>query len=179
MKAVFIDRDGTMGGAHTVERPQDYAPFPGTREAFALLNAHGFFPMIFTNQSCIARGLDGGYDFAAEFADIGARDWFICPHDACDRCACRKPEPGLLYQARDKYGLELSECFVIGDRWSDMVAGGRAGCRLILVRTGRGNEALTVDRDKWAQYRPECTADTLLDAARRLCGLSGRQPGAS
>ncbi len=173
MRAVFIDRDGTMGGEHTIEYPQDYRPFPGTAEAFALLNAHGYAPMVFTNQSCIARGKDGGYDFGAEFAAIGAADWFLCPHDAPDHCSCRKPEPGLLYQARDKYGLELSECIVIGDRWSDMVAGGRAGCRLILVRTGRGNDALAEDREKWAEYQPELVADTLLDAARWLCRQTG------
>lgn len=169
MVAVFIDRDGTMGGDHTVEYPQDYRPFPGTAEAFSLLNDCGFAPIVFTNQSCIARGKDGGYDFAAEFRAIGAADWFLCPHDEPDRCLCRKPKPGLLYQARDKYGLDLSQCFVIGDRWSDMAAGGQAGCRLILVRTGCGNEALTLDRHKWADYQPELVADTLLVAVRWLC----------
>ena len=138
MRAVFIDRDGTMGGGHTVEYPWEYRPYPGTAETFRLLRGHGFAPMIFTNQSCIARGKDAGYDFAGEFAAIGAQDWFICLHDDGGRCFCRKPQPGLLYQARDKYGLQLSRSFVIGDRWSDMAAGGKAGCGLILVRTGRG-----------------------------------------
>ena len=170
MRAVFIDRDGTMGGNYTVEYPQDYQAFPGTKEAFSLLKRHHFFPMVFTNQSCIARGKDRGYNFAAEFTEIGALDWFICPHDEPDHCDCRKPKPGLLYQARDKYHLNLRQCYVIGDRWSDMMAGGQAGCRLILVRTGRGNDALTVDREKWAMYQPELVADTLLDAARWICG---------
>ena len=170
MRAVFIDRDGTMGGNYTVEYPQDYQAFPGTKEAFSLLKRHHFLPMVFTNQSCIARGKDRGYNFAAEFTEIGALDWFICPHDEPDHCDCRKPKPGLLYQARDKYHLNLRQCYVIGDRWSDMMAGGQAGCRLILVRTGRGNDALTVDREKWAMYQPELVADTLLDAARWICG---------
>lgn len=170
MNAVFIDRDGTMGGAHTVEFPQEYTPYEGTSEAFALLKAHGYAPMVFTNQSCIARGKDGGYDFAAEFSDIGAVDWFICPHDTADRCGCRKPETGLLEQARDKHGLELSRCVVIGDRWSDMLAGGRMGCRLILVLTGRGEDSLSCDREKWAEYSPEYVAENLLEAAKYLCG---------
>ena len=79
MKAVFIDRDGTMGGGYYVEYPTDYSEYAGTRRAFALLKEHGFVPMVFTNQSCIARGKDLGYDFAAEFESIGAADWFICP----------------------------------------------------------------------------------------------------
>ena len=49
MRAVFIDRDGTMGGGHTVEYPWEYRPYPGTAEAFRLLRGHGFAPIIFTN----------------------------------------------------------------------------------------------------------------------------------
>lgn len=170
MKAVFIDRDGTMGGDYYVEFPQDYCPYDGTREAFELLNKNGFVPMIFTNQSCIARKKDGGYDFAAEFSDIGAKDWFICPHDNGDNCNCRKPKTGLLEQAKAKYDLDLSECYVIGDRWSDMSSGGKMGCKLILVKTGRGDESLGVDRDKWDEYQPVYIAKNLYEAATWLCG---------
>lgn len=175
VKAVFIDRDGTMGGAPALEYPTDYRPFDGTQEAFRLLRQNGFAPMIFTNQSCIARGKDRGYDFAAEFAEIGAVDWFICPHDTPDRCSCRKPEPGLLLQAKEKYGLDLSTCYVIGDRWSDMAAGGRVGCQLILVRTGRGEEALSEDREKWQPYQPAAVVDDLLAAAKWLCEQGGKE----
>ncbi len=165
MKAVFIDRDGTMGGNYYVEFPDEYSPYDGTREAFEILNRNGFTPMIFTNQSCIARGKDKGYDFAAEFREIGAKDWFICPHDNNDNCNCRKPKTGLLEQARDKYNLNMNECYVIGDRWSDMVSGGKMGCKLILVRTGRGEEALGVDRDKWKAFSPIFVANNLKEAA--------------
>ncbi len=170
MKAVFIDRDGTMGGDYYVEYPQDYYHYKGTPEAFELLNRCGYKPMIFTNQSCIARKKDRGYDFAKEFKDIGAFDFFICPHDNDDNCSCRKPETGLLEQAKEKYNLDLSECFVIGDRWSDMASGGKMGCKLILVKTGRGEESLGVDRDKWGKYEPLYVAENLLEAAKWLCG---------
>ena len=166
MKVVFIDRDGTMGGDYYVEYPDEYYPYEGTKEAFQILNSNGFYPIIFTNQSCIARGKDKGYDFASEFKEIGAKDWFICPHDTDDRCSCRKPETGLLLQAQEKYELNLADCIVIGDRWSDMEAGGRAGCQLILVRTGRGEEALGADREKWKDYQPLTVADDLLAAVK-------------
>lgn len=169
MQAVFIDRDGTMGGAAALEFPTDYVPYEGTAESFRQLNAAGYTPMIFTNQSCIARGKDRGYDFAAEFRGIGAVDWFICPHDTGDGCNCRKPQPGLLKQAQQKYGLDLSACYVIGDRWSDMAAGGQMGCRLILVLTGRGQDALGCDREKWGDYQPVCVAENLKAAADWLC----------
>lgn len=165
-RAVFIDRDGTMGGSYYVKHPTDYSPYEGTREAFRLLHYEGFPAYIVTNQSCIARGLDGGYNFAKEFREIGADDWFICPHDKEDHCHCRKPETGLIEQARDKYQLDLSICYMIGDRWTDMLAGGRMGMKLILVRTGRGNEALQMDRNKWKEYVPIYIAENLLDAVR-------------
>ncbi len=170
MITVFIDRDGTMGGDYYVEYPQEYYPYEGTREAFALLKQNGFRPVIFSNQSCIARGKDGGYDFAAEFRDIGADDWFICPHDSGDNCNCRKPKTGLLEQAREKYDLNLEECYVIGDRWSDMAAGGKMGCKLILVMTGRGEESVGCDREKWGDYEPTFIAKNLKEAAEWLCG---------
>jgi len=162
---VFVDRDGTMGGTHTVEYPQDYEAYPFTYDAFARLHKAGLRVMVVTNQSCIARGKDGGYDFGAEFSDIGADDWFICPHDSQDQCACRKPQPGLLQQAQKKYGMDMTACYMVGDRWSDMVAGGAVGAKLVLVLTGRGHEALAEDRDKWAEYTPVYVADTLWDAA--------------
>lgn len=169
LKAVFIDRDGTMGGSYYVEYPDEYYPYSGTREAFELLNQKGFTPFIFTNQSCIARGKDKDYDFAAEFKAIGAKDWFICPHDDKDNCNCRKPKTGLLAEAQKKYGLNMSECYVIGDRWSDMSSGGKMGCKLILVLTGRGEESLDIDRDKWKEYTPVYIAKDLYEAAKWLC----------
>lgn len=169
MKCVFIDRDGTMGGDYYVEYPQDYYPYENTADAFRLLKEHNFFPIIFTNQSCIARGKDRGYDFAAEFRDIGAMDWFICPHDDKDNCNCRKPKTGLLEQAKAKYHFDMTECYVIGDRWSDMAAGGAMGCKLILVMTGRGKESLGCDREKWSEYEPVYMAADFYEAAKWLC----------
>ena len=169
MKAVFIDRDGTMGGGYYIEYPTDYTAFGFTKQAFALLKENGFEPFVFTNQSCIARGKDGGYDFAKEFAEIGAVDYFLCPHDDNDNCNCRKPKTGLLEIAKEKYALDMRECFVIGDRFSDMLAGGRMGCKLILVLTGRGNEAFKEDRGKWKEYEPVFVAENLLQAVEWLC----------
>lgn len=167
--AVMIDRDGTMGEDPTggnFRTPRDYRPFPGTREAFRLFRENGILALIVTNQSCIARKLDGGYDFAAEFRDVGAADWFICPHDKGDGCRCRKPGTGLVEQARDRYGLDLSQSYMIGDRWSDMAAGGKMGMRLIPVLTGRGQETMQEDRRKWQEYEPVYVASDLLDAAK-------------
>lgn len=172
--ALMFDRDGTMGdGPRAMRTPQDYTEFPDTRQVFGRLREHGFPVYVVSNQSCIARGLDGGYDFAAEMKRVGADDFFLCPHDAQDHCACRKPEPGLLLQASQKHGFSLQDAYMIGDRWSDMLAGVRAGTHLILVLTGRGKEALTIDREKWAEHQPDYIAQNLADAAEWLIKRHG------
>lgn len=162
----MVDRDGTMGGGYDMRTPQEYDPYEGTKEAFALFNREKIPVFIVTNQSCIARRLDNGYDFDAEFRAIGADDWFICPHDAPDHCDCRKPGTGLIERAQKKYGLDLPSSYLVGDRWSDMVAGGKMGMRLILVKTGRGKDALGIDRVKWKEYQPDWIAENLLEAAQ-------------
>lgn len=142
MKVVFIDRDGTMGPNSNVEFPTQFHPFPDLITTVQLLQEHGFLVMAATNQSCIARGKDGGYDFAAEFRGYGLDDWFICPHDGPDNCNCRKPKPGLLLQAQEKYhgAINFGKSYVVGDRHTDIEAGRACGLGTVLVLTGRGRE---------------------------------------
>ena len=158
LDAVFIDRDGTLGASEDVVYPDTFVPFNYVKDCFSRLKQAGIKVFIFSNQSCIARKKDKGYDFSAEFTGYGADDWFICPHDDGDGCDCRKPGTGLLIEARDKYGLDLSRCAVIGDRWSDMLPGGKLNMRLIPVLTGRGERAVGADRGKWAEYEPDYVA---------------------
>jgi D-glycero-D-manno-heptose 1,7-bisphosphate phosphatase len=57
-----------------------------------------------------------------------------CYHDDADGCLCRKPAPGMITDAAQEAGLHLASSFVVGDRWRDIEAGKRAGCRTILLR---------------------------------------------
>lgn len=139
-EAVFFDRDGTLGENANIEFPKDFVPFEGIKNVFEEIKGKGIKVFIFTNQSCIARKKDFGYDFAKEFISYGADDWFICPHDAQDNCPCRKPKNSLLLKAREKYGLNLNNCFVVGDRWTDIQSGLSVNAKTILVRTGRGKD---------------------------------------
>ena len=69
-------------------------------------------------------------------------DILICPHLPSDGCACRKPLPGLVYQAQSKYNIDLAASVMIGDSVKDIQCASNAGCgRSILVRTGNGKEA--------------------------------------
>src|SRR6266705_520219 len=70
----------------------------------------------------------------------------VCEHDDKDECECRKPKPGMMLRAQEKYGIDLCHSFVIGDRWRDVEAGRRAGCRTILIGDGYG-EAMSSTAD--------------------------------
>jgi len=61
------------------------------------------------------------------------REIFVCYHDNADDCDCRKPKPGLIWQAAKKYGLDLSISWMVGDRWKDIAAGQAAGLKTIFV----------------------------------------------
>ena len=139
LQAIFFDRDGTLGNLKDIRFPNTFVPFAGISETFEQLHGMGLKVLIASNQSCIARGTDNGYDFAAEFSAYGADSWFLCPHDAHDGCDCRKPKPGLLLRAAEQYGLDLKRCVMVGDRWTDMKCGFDAGTRCIFLR----NEAAT------------------------------------
>lgn len=142
MQAIFFDRDGTLGESSNIEFPTQFHPFPQIKDIFLFIKSLNIKVFILTNQSCIARGKDNGYDFAREFRAYGADDWFICPHDTGDRCNCRKPATGLLEQAKEKYNLDLSDCLVVGDRDTDVLCGKKMGCKTMLVLTGRGKECV-------------------------------------
>jgi D-glycero-D-manno-heptose 1,7-bisphosphate phosphatase len=154
-RAVFLDRDGTINvELEFLYRPEDFQFIPGAPQAIRLLNEAGFRVIVVTNQSGIARGF---YDEAAvsrlhrhmdeQLARFGARvdAYYFCPHhpehgtgDYRKSCTCRKPMDGMLRLGADEFSLDLSVSFMIGDRIVDVVAGLKAGCRPMMVRTGYG-----------------------------------------
>lgn len=148
---VFLDRDGTLNrDTGFVHRVQDYERMPFATEALKRLAAAGFGLAIITNQGGIGRGLFTLEDFqrfqqhllrdfAAEGVTIAAS--FYCPHAPGAGCDCRKPKPGMLYQAREQLGADLARCFVIGDRVSDAQAGLAAGLRGAVLLDGIEDEA--------------------------------------
>lgn len=156
-----------MGFSADVEYPQTFVAFDDIKGIIDPLKKRGIKTFVFTNQSCIARKKDGSYDFAAEFRSYGFDDWFICPHDDADQCDCRKPKNGLLLQAAEKYGVNLQNCLVIGDRLTDIEAGVASGCGGILVKTGRGEAERIKNETKKV---PLCYfATDLKEAVRWIC----------
>jgi D-glycero-D-manno-heptose 1,7-bisphosphate phosphatase len=155
--AVFLDRDGTLNRAY-VREGVSYPPgsldeleiLPGVPEALAKLSAAGFALVVITNQPDVARRtvaravVEQLNDALRQRLPID--DVRCCYHDDADGCACRKPAPGMIVDAAKQAGLQLTSSFVVGDRWRDIEAGKRAGCRTILLQTTYNeNDAIEPD----------------------------------
>ncbi len=149
MKTVFVDRDGVINRNRRdhVKSWGEFVFLPHAVDALAELTRHGFRIVVLTNQAAINRGItsretieDIHARMVAALEAAGARvaGVFYCPHRPEEGCGCRKPQPGLLFQAADRLGVDLSQSYLIGDALTDVVAARRAGCRPILVMTGHG-----------------------------------------
>lgn len=183
MQAIFLDRDGTINRerADYVKCWQEFEWLPGALDALALLARWNVPILIVTNQSAIGRGiLDRDLLSAmhervrAGAAAAGGRidQFFVCPHAPAEQCSCRKPKPGLLLQAAAAYHLDLANCIMIGDSITDLQASEAAGCRCILLRSGRQGNAL----DSMVAMQANKPAVPILDdlaAAARLLVTAG------
>lgn len=173
IQAIFIDRDGTIGGNGHFVHPRDFTPYPFSQHAFKKLKEKGFKLFAFTNQHRISSDEASISDFQEEFLSYGFDDAFICPHSSKEECICHKPKPGMLIEASKKHNLDLTKCVVIGDVGStDMLAAHTVGATKILVLTGWGNSSQTKYRHTWSDIEPDYVADNLLDAVEWL--LSNR-----
>jgi D-glycero-D-manno-heptose 1,7-bisphosphate phosphatase len=147
--AVFLDRDGVLNNA-IIRNGKPYPPRDlrelvitlGAREALEELRREGFLMIVVTNQPDIARGKANRADvdqINAQLAAVLPLDAIeCCEHDDQARCDCRKPKPGMILRAQERFGVNLARSFIVGDRWRDIEAGRRAGCRTILIGDGYG-----------------------------------------
>ena len=144
VRAVFLDRDGVINA--NLERngkpvaPRSFAEFrilPGVEDATRRLKNAGYLLIIVTNQPDVGNGLTPRAEVEAMHVDIRRRlpidEIMVCFHVDGDNCSCRKPKPGMLFQAAAKYGIDLTQSYVVGDRWRDVEAGARAGCATIFI----------------------------------------------
>lgn len=149
MKAIFLDRDGTVNvGVPTYERVSslDKAELlPNTLEALKLLARMDYTIFFVTNQAGFSEGLITWDDFNAindkilgllAPSGIKITKTYVCSHGEDEDCECRKPKPKLLLDAAKEYGIDLGQSWMIGDRPSDVMTGINAGTKTILVKTG-------------------------------------------
>ena len=150
---VFLDRDGTINiEKNYLYRIKDWEWIPGAMEAIKLFNEKGFFVVVITNQSGIARGLyseedvDSLHNFVSQqIRSYGGKidKYYYCPHypnHEEGNCYCRKPLPGMILDASRDLDIDLNRSWIVGDKVSDIQAGKNLNLRNILVLTGHGEK---------------------------------------
>jgi D-glycero-D-manno-heptose 1,7-bisphosphate phosphatase len=145
---VFLDRDGVLvrsrvinGKSYAVRRLEDFRLLPGTvRAVGALRREAGYKIVVVTNQPDIGNGLVDAATVEAMHRRLRERlapDAIeLCPHRQDENCLCRKPKPGMIYAAAKRLDIDLTTSVVVGDRWSDIVAGKAAGCYTVFIDRG-------------------------------------------
>jgi D-glycero-D-manno-heptose 1,7-bisphosphate phosphatase len=146
-RAVFLDRDGVINRA-VVRDGKPYPParaaelevLPRVPEALDRIRMAGFVSIVVTNQPDVARGTTSRSEVEAMNAILAERlaidEFRVCYHDGQDNCECRKPKPGMLLQAARNRNLDLASSYMVGDRWRDIEAGQRAGCKTVFIDYG-------------------------------------------
>lgn len=157
--AAFLDRDGVIiRELNYLYRLEDVKIYPNAIEAIQLLNRSGFFVIVLTNQSAVARGLlsiEGLEEIHAaisrSMSHRGAviHGIYYCPHypefgppHLRVECPCRKPRLGMIKKALEEFPIDMERSFVMGDHWSDMELALNAGLAGLMVRTGHGSEEI-------------------------------------
>jgi histidinol-phosphate phosphatase family protein len=145
-KILLIDRDGVINRkakhGDYISRWEDFKWIPETREAMKELSQEGFEFIVISNQAGIARGMIEPnelehihYNMQKELQEDGIKilDIYVCPHHWEEECSCRKPKPGMLYQASKEHLFRLDKTLFIGDDTRDCQAAERAGCTSIFI----------------------------------------------
>lgn len=153
-KAIFLDRDGTINEDNIsyIHKIEDLKFIPKSIDGLKLLQKAEYKLIIITNQAGIGRGKYTEKDYFAFRDEMHERlkeqgilitAEYFCPHNLEKgiekykiNCNCRKPKIGMLEQASRDFNLNLNECWMIGDKESDILAGKNAGCKTIHVLTG-------------------------------------------
>ncbi len=143
-RAVFLDRDGVInkvlirhGKVGTPRRFEEFEWIEGIGEEVKRIKDAGFYVFVITNQPDVARGILPLEELdkmsAAIRSHLPVDEVWVCPHDDDARCDCRKPKPGMVQRAREKYSINIAESYLIGDGRKDIELARDVGCKGILI----------------------------------------------
>ncbi|WP_434304823.1 D-glycero-alpha-D-manno-heptose-1,7-bisphosphate 7-phosphatase [Clostridium botulinum] len=176
-----MDRDGTINTYKCLlHKEDDFQLLPEAGEAIRLINESEYLCIVVSNQSVVARNLCSLEDVLKinnKMQELLGQscawidDIFICPHhpdvgykdenkEYKIKCKCRKPNVGMIEEAKRKYNINIEESYVIGDETGDIKLGKNARMKTILVKTGNGG------MDKRYDVSPDYTADNLYEAVK-------------
>ena len=183
-RAVFMDRDGTISEeVGYVNHPSRYRVFPYSAQAVRVLNESGWLAILITNQAGVARGyftedMIGSVHevLTGELENEGARldaIYYCAHHPSVGEppyrldCVCRKPRPGLITRAAADFEIDLSQSWMVGDRYSDIELARNAQVRAAFVLSGYGRGEWEFQRTAW-QHDPDLVAEDLLAAVWKI-----------
>ena len=179
--AVFIDRDGTLNEDRGyINSKENFEIYPFVFQALRLLAQFNILRIIITNQAGIAKGyftektlleIHTKLEQKATSAGASIDGIYYCPHhtdgkvaDYALDCSCRKPKTGLIDKALTDFPIDKKKMYMVGDKYTDMLAGINAGCKKnILVKTGYGKGEIELNYSRWNR-KPDMVVETLLDA---------------
>ncbi len=177
VKAIFYDLQGTLGGKATANI-DSFMPYPFAKDALELARKKGYLNIIITNQSKIGKGILPLEVYLREHDrilnefnsdEVLIDEFLFCPHQSSDNCNCKKPKTGLIDQCVDKYSIDLSRSYVIGDMGkNEIILAHNAGCKGILVLTGGGGDSLGKFRSTWADHEADMIAENVLEAIKSI-----------
>lgn len=170
-KPIFLDRDGVINVDITpyVSHLHKLQIFPWAAEAMRRLDEAGYDIYVISNQQGVALGItpieelakiDAAIQEALAPHGFGVRKFFYCLSHDQQNDPCRKPAPGMLFQARDEFDLDLEGAFFIGDKDTDMECARAGGCRPLLVLSG----VTSTEEAALLAPQPEATFENLLEA---------------
>jgi len=178
---VFLDRDGVINldRLDYIKSWSEFKFIPRSIEAIKELTLTGFHAIVITNQSVINRNMvsEKGLEYILTMMKNEVRsggglinDIFFCPHIPEDNCDCRKPKPGLIYQAQKAYSIDLKGAVMVGDSAKDIECARNAGCgTAVLVKTGNGAEAEKTLAEK--KIYPDHIAQDLYEAVQWIIDI--------
>ena len=150
MKVIFLDRDGVInrypGDKQYVTSLRKFRFLPGVKKAIALLTKSGFRIFIASNQAGVGRGIYSQRTLDAitakmlsdiEIAGGRITKVYYCTHRKDEGCSCRKPRPGMLKRAAKEFKFSLKNAYFVGDTFRDLFTAKNAGCKPILVLSGK------------------------------------------
>ncbi|MGM0607044.1 MAG: D-glycero-alpha-D-manno-heptose-1,7-bisphosphate 7-phosphatase [Candidatus Muiribacteriota bacterium] len=172
-KYIFFDRDGTMiKEKKYLCNPAGVEILPGVIEGLKKLHSLNYEFIIITNQSGIARGyftqreaesVNNKLISILENNCIKINKVYICPHhpEFSGSCSCRKPEPGMIFQAAEEFDISFEKSWVVGDKCSDVLCGKKADLNTAMVKTGYGKHQIN-------KCKPDLYIENILEFADRI-----------